>query len=60
MDEKQQGWFNVSQAARYLGRPRKYVQGVIAKGLLPAYLPAGSKRRVYKREDLDHLMVRVR
>ena len=60
MDEKQQGWFNVTQASTYLGKNRKYIEQLIRNGMIQAYLPAGAKRRVYKRADLDHLMVRVR
>ena len=56
----QQAWFNVTQASTYLGKNRKYIEQLMRNGMIQAYLPAGSKRRVYKREDLDHLMVRVR
>ena len=52
MDEKQQGWFNAKQAAHYLGKSEVYIHDIIRKGMIQAYLPAGAKRRVYKREDL--------
>lgn len=55
-----QQWFNVSQAARYLGMGHKYVRARINEGLIQAYLPEGKAWKVYRREDLDALMSMVR
>lgn len=60
MESEAQEWFTVTAAAKYLGMGTKYVHQQIREGALPAYLPNGKRRKVYRRGDLDALMLRVR
>ena len=60
MEFEAQEWFTVAAAARYLGMSRDYVRDQIREGALPVYLPNGKKRTVYRRGDLDALMLRIR
>jgi len=60
MEFEAQEWFTVAAAARYLGMSRDYVHDQIREGALPVYLPNGKKRKVYRRGDLDALMLRIR
>ncbi len=54
--DKEQEWFTLSEAARYLRVSRQTIYNYINQGLLPYYeLISGGGRRV-KRSDLDALL----
>jgi excisionase family DNA binding protein len=56
MPEKQ--WFNVSEAAKYLGISRDTLYKLMDQGLLPYYTLKGVQKRRLKKEDLDALTER--
>ena len=51
----QQGWFNVSGAAAYLGCSPQEIRRLTDNGMLIAHPRHGSKRMWYARPDLDAL-----
>lgn len=54
----EQLWFNVSEAAKYLGISRDTLYKLMDEGLLPYYTLKGVQKRRMKKEDLDALMER--
>ncbi len=54
MVEKQ--WFNVSEAAKYLGISRDTLYKLMDDGVLRYYSLKGVQKRRLKKEDLDSLM----
>ena len=51
-----QSYFNVQQAAEYLGRSSYYVRRLIKDGYLVRYNLPNAKWPVLRRKDLDHLV----
>jgi excisionase family DNA binding protein len=52
-------WFNVSEAAKYLGVSRPTLYKLMDGGGLPYYVLEGVQGRRLKKEDLDALFKRV-
>ena len=55
IDKSTQEWFTTTGAARYIGASKDTIRALtISKALMP-YYRRGSKRRWYKRSELDAL-----
>lgn len=49
-------WFNVKEAAKYIGLSRDTLYKLMDYGTLPFYVLKGVRKRRLKKEDLDALL----
>ena len=54
----ERGYYNASEAATYLSKSRSYIHKLTKTGKLEGYLPLGGRRKLYRKEDLDDLMLK--
>ena len=54
----ERGYYNATEAATYLSKSRSYIHQLIRTGKLEGYTPLGGQRKVYRRQDLDDLMLK--